>query len=358
MPKKYQQIYDAIKKEITDGRYAEGELLPSEKELTVRFSACRPTVAHALEMLRAQGAIERRAGFGTVLLASKLTRGTQIGLLIPHLGETEIFEPICQAIEDEGHRHHWNVLRPSGTGGLTNVKEIAERLCRDYIRAKVAGVIFAPVEHIEDGMSFNTGLLKQLEAAGIAVLLLDRDLVDWPGQTPFDLIGIDNIEAGYVVASHLIQQGCRKFVFTTRANPAMTVKLRFIGCHEALQHAGLSADSLIMQELPVSLDPSSVKLLMNHQPDALICANDATAAILMRYLMDAGVDIPKQLRVAGFDDVKYAALLSVPLTTYHQPCTAIGRSIVHAMQLRLQYPDDAPRRITLQGHLVVRRSTK
>jgi len=78
----------------------------------------------------------------------------------------------------------------------------------------------------------------------------------------------------------------------------------------------------------------------------------------MRQLLDAGISIPEQLKVAGFDDVKYASLLSVPLTTYHQPCADIGRTAADAMFLRLEHFAAAPRRTFLQGHLIARRSTQ
>lgn len=358
MGKKYKEIFESLRKDIQEGVYAEGDFLPTEIELTKKFLVSRPTIAKALEMLRSQGSIERRSGYGTVVTPSKLSRGLRIGLLIPQLSETEIFAPICQAIEDEGRLQHWDVIRPGNKEAVTDISERTTRLCRNFIREEVDAVIFAPVEHIPQGEHFNARILNQLQEAGIPVLLLDRDVVPWPGQSPHDLIGIDNIQAGYVIASHLIQQGCRKLLFTTRPNPAMTVQLRIMGCREAIQHNGLPSDSLVIENIKDSAENMDIQGLMKCNPDALICANDATAAILMRRLLDEGVDIPGQLKVAGFDDVKYASLLSVPLTTYHQPCEDLGRTAVHAVQERIKHPHATPQRITLQGHLIARRSTE
>jgi DNA-binding LacI/PurR family transcriptional regulator len=354
----YQTIYDSLRQEIADGLYGEGEFLPTELELAARFETSRPTVAKALEILRRQGAIERRAGFGTVVLESELTRGKKIGLLIPRLGQTEIFEPICAAIEEEGRRHHWQVIRPTGTGTSRNAADTAELLCLKFIREKTAGVFFAPVEHVHDSEVFNQSILTRLKAAGIQVVLLDRDVVDWPDQTSYDLIGIDNIQAGFVIARHLLDQGCERFVFATRPEPAMTVQLRIMGCREALLQSGASTEALTVQEVPEDETAPCAEAIMQHLPDGLICANDATAAVLMRQLLDAEVLIPEQLKVAGFDDVKYASLLSVPLTTYHQPCEHIGRAAAAAMHLRLEEPDAAPHRTTLQGELIARGSTE
>jgi DNA-binding LacI/PurR family transcriptional regulator len=358
MKSKYQTIHDTLKNEIADGIYGEGEFLPTELKLAGRFEASRPTVAKALDMLRMQKLIDRRAGFGTVVLESVLTRGKKIGLLTPSLGKTEIFEPICAAIEEEGRKHYWQIHRPTNIGTSRDAAEAAERLCIQFIREKTHGVFFAPVEHISDVQQFNESIINRLTQAGIQVILLDRDVVDWPGQTSNDLVGIDNIQAGFVIAKHLLDQNCRRLVFATRPNPASTIQLRIMGCREALLQSGQSAEALTVQEVPVDETIPCADAIMQHQPDGLICANDATAAALMRQLLDSGVSIPAQLKVTGFDDVKYASLLSVPLTTYHQPCYDMGRAAAAAMHLRLEDPSAAPHRITLQGRLICRSSTE
>ena len=67
------------------------------------------------------------------------------------------------------------------------------------------------------------------------------------------------------------------------------------------------------------------------QADAFICANDYTAAVLMSSLESVGLQVPRDVRVVGFDDVKYTTLLSVPLTTIHQSCRDIAVIAFHAM---------------------------
>jgi GntR family transcriptional regulator of arabinose operon len=98
------------------------------------------------------------------------------------------------------------------------------------------------------------------------------------------------------------------------------------------------------------------KILARHTIDAIQCANDHTAARLMRSLLGLGLRIPEDMRIVGVDDVKYAGLLPVPLTTYHQPCLDIGAAAVAAMKERISNPHLAPRTILLEGQLVVRQS--
>ena len=66
-------------------------------------------------------------------------------------------------------------------------------------------------------------------------------------------------------------------------------------------------------------------ILKRDRPDAFVCANDLTAGDLMHTLISLGRPIPKDIRIVGIDDVKYARLLPVPLTTLHQPCRDLGR---------------------------------
>ena len=91
--------------------------------------------------------------------------------------------------------------------------------------------------------------------------------------------------------------------------------------------------------------------------DGVICANDFTAAQILKTLDVLRVSIPRDVRLAGIDDVKYAGLLSVPLTTIHQPCAEIGTMAIATMLERLRHPKLPARDVLLNFHLVVRESS-
>lgn len=103
--------------------------------------------------------------------------------------------------------------------------------------------------------------------------------------------------------------------------------------------------------------PDFVKALPASHPDGIICSNDRAAAVLMQSLAERAIRVPADLSVAGFDDVRYATLFSVPLTTMRQPCRAIGTVAVQTMLQRIQNPTLPPRQILLSAKLVTRRST-
>jgi DNA-binding LacI/PurR family transcriptional regulator len=99
------------------------------------------------------------------------------------------------------------------------------------------------------------------------------------------------------------------------------------------------------------------RMVKECKPDAIVCANDFTAAHIMKALSELKIPVPDRIRLAGMDDVKYATLLPVPLTTIRQPCAEIGSSAIETMVQRLQHPQFPARDISLNFRLIVRRSS-
>ncbi|MCP5536694.1 MAG: GntR family transcriptional regulator [Akkermansiaceae bacterium] len=353
---RYLKIYEEILLKIREQKYLPGELLPTEAQLCKQYKVSRPTIAKALRMLSDEKLVKRTAGFGSQVLApGKAT--LKVGFLIPRLQETEIFEPICISIAETAGAAGVRMMLPSEIHPADDLKQQTEAMAAQLIKAKVHGAFFAPAEHVDEPQAFNQMILDRLTDHGIRVVLLDRDLFRWPRQSRCDLIGIDNIEAGYVVATHLLDSGCQRLAFVTRGNPAMTVQLRRMGCREALAQKGLLASSLYTLDYHGEEPGENIDAMLENGVDGIICANDSTAATLMRNLLDRNIDIPGKVRVCGFDDVKYASLLSVPLTSYRQPCREIGRVAAETMIDRIKHPDSPVRRITMQGELIERKSS-
>jgi DNA-binding LacI/PurR family transcriptional regulator len=352
---KYQIIRESLSDEIASGKYQPGQRLPSESELVKTFAASRPTVIKALRELQLSGIIERRAGSGSYVRADAAGRGYTFGLLIPELGRTEIFEPICRGMAEAQHGGHHVLLWGSSFGDEANIEQQASQACRQLIAKKVSGVFFAPLELTPRKDAINRSVAELLDKAGIPVVLLDRDLVSYPERSQYDLVGIDNRRAGYVVTKHLIQGGCRRIVFLGRPGSAPTVDARIGGYKRAIAESKLPNGPHVLRMDPEN--QADVKKVMTRlRPEAFVCANDFTAAHLLKTLTDLKFDVPGDVRMAGIDDVKYASLLSVPLTTIHQPCASIGASAVGAMLGRLRDPNLPARDILLNFHLVVRES--
>ncbi|MEO6010128.1 MAG: GntR family transcriptional regulator [Vicinamibacterales bacterium] len=353
---KHRQIYAAVRRDIQSGRLADGARLPSEAELVQTYGASRITVGRAMRDLQTAGLVERRAGSGTFVRGARPAAGLTFGLLIPDLGDTEIFEPICQGMMASPLAQAHALVWGSPGGGVESKAERAWLLCRQYIDRRVAGVFFAPLEGIPDQDAANARVLLALDAARVPVVLLDRPALPYPDRGTHDLVGIDNRRAGFLVTAHLLALGSQRLAFVARPHAAATVDAREAGYREALFAGGLDADRRRIARLD-PLDQAAVQAWMAvARPDAIVCANDRTAAHLMPALLRLGYTIPGDVRMAGIDDVEYASLLPVPLTTLRQPTHQIGDAALSVMLERVARRELPPRDVLLHCELVVRES--
>lgn len=357
---KHRRISRELQQAILTGHFAVGARLPSEAQLVRQHGVSRPTVIRALKDLEAAGLVERRMGSGSFVRrseASSAGSGRQLGLLIPGLGRTEIFELICGELASVARAQDFSLL----WGGAQHPRhdadlslEQARQICDQFIERRVDGVFFAPFELIPRREEANREIAERLRLAGVPVILIDRDLGPFPKRSDFDLVGLDNMAAGFLLAEHFLKLGCTHLAFVARPNSASTVDARIAGAQAAIasRHLELSRRWIHLG------DPTEARfvrsLMAGRHWDALLCANDHTAAELLRTLHREGYRVPEDVRLAGFDNVRYATLLAQPLTTIHQPCREIAVAALRAMLERLADPWLPPRSQLLTPSLVVR----
>lgn len=352
--RKYERIVHELRRAILNREYQAGERLPPDAQLADRFGASRLTVMRAMRDLQVEGLVERKAGSGTYV-RSTVRPGHVFGLLIPDLGQTAIIEPICRGMARAGQSANQALLWGNSTPNADREQQ-AEELCRYFIDQRVAGVFFVPVELTPHKDEVNQHVVAMLERASMPVVLLDRCIYEYPKRSRHDLVGIDNRRAGDRMTDYLLGLGCRRIGFMARPFSAPTVEARVAGYREALWRHGIPFDA----EWVHWGDPSDTikvkEYLERARPEAVVCANDKTAGLLMHSLSALDIKVPGELRIVGIDDVNYARLLPVPLTTLQQPCEDIGAEAISAMMERLDNPDLRARDILLDCDIVVRRS--
>lgn len=348
---KHQAIFEVLHTEIVQGKHAPGGLLPSEEALCRRWKVSRPTVARALKDLQILGLIERRAGSGTYVRPNIRATKPVLGLFVEGLGKTEILDPICAEITRAAQERGCGIF----TGGLPpdhSPQEIAEEWAKNGIR----GVFFAPLELRDQRAAYNRDVARAFAKAGLSVVLVDRDVTEYPQRSEYDLVGVDNFHAGCLLGLHLTEAGCKRLHFVAKPGYPSTTDFRLAGVREGVRLGGGAKVSFHVGD---PQDSSFVEKILQASPrgDAVICSNDLTAAQWLQTATQKGRRVPADFKLAGFDDVRYATLLSVPLTTIRQPCRQIGIACVDAMLGRLERPLLPPRSIALRGELIVRAST-
>jgi DNA-binding LacI/PurR family transcriptional regulator len=356
VPPKHKQVYQALSREIQSGRLKRGDRLPSEAELVRTFGASRITVGRAVRDLQAQGLVERRAGSGTYVATRSAPGALSFGVLLPDLGEVDIIEHVCQGMMASPlARNHALIWGSLGSDGGSK-EERAWQLCRQYIERRVSGVFFAPLEYTAARDDINQRIAQALDDARIPIVLLDRTVTPYPRRGHHDLVGIDNRRAGFIITEHVLRLGSQRVAFVAQPNAAATVDAREAGYREALYAFQAPVDRALIHRLDPA-DSAAVRQVMESaRPDAIVCANDRTAGRLMQTLIKLKYAVPKDVRLVGIDDVEFAALLPVPLTTLRQPSRQIGDAALSAMLERVARQGLAARDILLDVELIVRES--
>jgi DNA-binding LacI/PurR family transcriptional regulator len=355
---KYQQVFERLSADILSGKYEDGQKFPSEAALVQQFRTSRITIGRALRELKERGLVERIAGSGTYVRRARAPENSLLfGLLIPDLGSTEIFEPICNGIASARQSSQHALLWGRTAPGLSSPDAQAIQLCNQFIQRRVSGVFFAPLERGERVQQVNSQIVTRLEEARIPIILLDRCFMPYPNRSRHDLVGIDNRRAGYIAAAHLLNLGERRLSFLAYAGGAPTIEARLAGFREAVLANGGTLEDGTVHRLEAITEATIRPLLTNKKRrEAFVCANDRTAGQLMQVLQAIGYRIPQDVRIVGIDDVEYASLLPVPLTTVHQPCREIGEAAMAAMIDRIEQPDMPVRDILVECRLVIRES--
>ena len=353
---KHRRVYERLLESIQSGALKPGDRLPSEAELGKMFEASRITVAKAVHDLQRMGLVSRRPGAGTHVLGEQKQSGRTFGLLIPELGLTEIFEPICNGMMRAQFAKPDSLMWGNSSTSVEDSARAAEQMVESFIEKKVAGVFFAPLEMASEKDAANRRIARLLDRGQIPFVLLDRCYMPFPQRSAHDLVGVDNRRAGYIATAHLLEHGARRLVFAGEERAANTVEARISGFYEALRAHGIRPDWD-----PVwrgsGADEKFVRRMMDSaRPEGIVCANDLTAARMMQVLIGMGVRIPHEIRIVGMDDVRYASLLPVPLTTVHQDCAGIGAVAMATMLERLERPKLPIRDVLVPVRLVVRGS--
>jgi DNA-binding LacI/PurR family transcriptional regulator len=354
----YKKIYDMLKKDIINNVYPFESYLPTESTLAKKFAVSRPTIAKVYNSLQEEGYVIKKPGTGTTVIYKTQKEIPTFGLLLPGAGESEIFSIINERFLDQSKNGLFECMWEGTTTGNAELrKELIEKCLNDYISQKVNGIFFAPLERINNAERLNKEVCQKIKDAGIPLVLIDRDIVEFPLRSDFDLVCLDNFKGGYIMAQHLIDMGCEQIHYFFRPDSAASVQMRFYGITAAMQDKNLPFGN----RNAITGDPEDLKLIKSipiiSGKTGIICANDSTAAVLMSSLDTLGIKITSDILVAGYDDMKYAAHLKYPLTSFRQPCTEITDVAIDLMFRRLHRPGSKPLLVNIEGTLVTREST-
>lgn len=299
------------------------------------------------ETLEQVQAAARRLGYVPDAAARALARGRTecIGTVLPTVNNP-IFSDFAQALQKEARAAGYQLLIAAHEYDREGEVAIVEGL----LRRGIDGLVLVGSRH-------HTDVQRLVEAAGVPLLLTwSGDDAPSPG-----CVGIHNRRAMQPVVQHLLELGHRGFAVLT-GDPAHNERARgrVDGVVDTLTAAGIRLPPANIIVCPFSVaggrDGLRRALALRPIPTAVVACTDQLAAGALAEARAAGVAVPAQLSITGFDDVEFAALLEPPLTTVRVPAADMGRLAARRLLESLASgPDDA--QVLLDTELVVRGST-
>ncbi len=276
----------------------------------------------------------------------KSKRTCTIGLIVPD-NANPFFAEIAKGVEDAGFEAGFNVI-------LCNSNAMMERelaYINLLVSKRVDGVIFAPT-------TLSIQPVKRIVDLGIPVVVFYREAHG----LDIDSIRIDNLDGSYRATRHLIELGHREIACIRPLSMETPSGRRVEGYQRAMEEAGLSWSAVLMPQGDNRIsggEEATHKLLENGKPfSAIFSTNDAMAIGAMRALHDAGLRIPDDVSVVGFDDITLARYSEPPLTTIAQPKQEAGTLAVQRILERIErIHTSGPREFILETTLIKRRST-
>ncbi|HYO30403.1 MAG TPA: substrate-binding domain-containing protein, partial [Thermomicrobiales bacterium] len=277
-----------------------------------------------------------------------------IGLLVPD-NANPYFAEVARAIEDAGFAEGYSVV-------LCNSDLSAEKQAAyiDVLLAKqVDGLILASSGLIRRGDDEAAGQAEvaRIREAGVPCVVVDRDL----GETPVDQVLVDNRQGGGLVGELLVGLGHRRLACIVGPSDVTPSAGRVAGFRQALADHGLEVapEAVVRGDGRPGGGADAARTLLDRGVTftAVFAFNDQMAAGAIGALRRAGLRVPEDVSVVGFDDIPYASATFPALTTVAQPIAELGAAGVRLLLDRIARPDAPYARIELPTRLVLREST-
>ncbi|QDH79175.1 LacI family transcriptional regulator [Echinicola soli] len=294
-----------------------------------------------------------KMGYRSNVFASNLRRKStnNIGIIVPRLNSS-FQSSVLAGMEKSANEAGFNLIISQSLESYEKERANA----RSMFNSRVDGLLVSLAGNTEKTEHFQPFMEK-----GIPVMFFDR-IASKPGCTG---VIIDNRQAGYNATKHLIQQGCKNIVHVLGNLKINVYDERLKGYKYALMDHDIpfSQDNVIHSDLneEAGEDIANKILAMKPMPDGLFVSNDACAASCIRSLKQAGIAIPEDIAVVGFNNDMISRLIEPNLTTTHYPGYEMGEV---AMKNLINHLSDSTEgvlqntnTITLRSELIIRDSS-
>ncbi len=328
--------------------------MSSIKDIASEAGVSTATVSHVINKTRFVSEAVRKRVLKAIELhdyypnahARSLASGSSrmFGLIISDIANP-FFPELVKSIEAAAFEHNYDVV-------LSNTNYEAERTShyvRRFIERKVAGVALMTSE-------MDKSLIEELGRREVSVVFLDS------GEAGLRMSNLRvDYNAGIRQAIlHLAGLGHQNIAFIGGPSHLHSAQRRLESFRQTMRAVLPAAPERIFQgdfKIAGGNQAASEILTAADLPTAVIAANDLMAFGAISEFRRAGIDVPGDVSVIGFDDIAFASLIEPALTTVNLPRKELGRLAVEALMTTLSDPSKRGVEFTIQTQLIVRKST-
>ena len=204
-----------------------------------------------------------------------------------------------------------------------------EEAIQVLLAEQVDGILITPVQSEQE-------TIERLAKAHFPFVLVGRYFHD----LDTNYVVPDDYQGGFIATDHLLKQGHRRIAMVNGPLHISSARERFQGFSDALAKYDIPVDKSLVSTgaltVEEGLDLARCILKRVPRPSAIVCYSDFVAFGVMQAIREIGLSIPEDIAVVGFDDVRMASCLQVPLTTIQSPKEELGRQAMQLLVHRLE----------------------
>ena len=280
----------------------------------------------------------------TIARSMVMKRTNIIGLIVASL-DNPFMSELTTHLEVYARRCGYNLMVCNSAYDLEQEKEVFTLL----VGRQVDGVIILPIGN----ESYES--LKSLTAQ-VPTVFISENMQDLPES----YVAVDNRQGTYAATEYLYSLGHRKILYFGCRAHSVTHRLRLEGYRRACEAFGIEPDVL---HSPYARSSTESGYLLakdyfagEQKHTAMLCASDALAIGVMQAAFERGIRLPEQLSLMGFDNISFAALPPINLTTVDQPKQRMANAAMDMLLDQIKHPEQPASRTILPPSLVIRGS--
>lgn len=353
----YIQVTNDIKAKIASGKLRVGDQLTSQNELANEYSVSLITIKKALADLNREGVIYTRIGKGSFVSNTAthvdFTKLKTIGFVLKDL-ESPFFSRILASVEKKLSEEKYNLLLSSTAGK----EDREESMIQHFLEIGVNGLIIASMSREYIASPIIRKLHEEKFPYVVVSYIADEDI---------SYVGTDHEQGAFIATQHLIKLDYKKIGYINGIHGekgSLLGNLRKKGYLAALKQYNVAYnpdyeymfqlrgewnDYQSGYEIGVQFVNSS------NRPEALFAFDDLSALGFEKAVLENGLQVPHDVALVGFDDIKRGVSAPVPLTTVHQPMLEIGEVAVDMIHKKIT-GQPFQSRILLKPTLIIRDS--